>query len=123
MLRHGLDLRVALRWRVRLGMWRRLLRPHLRVADWECQWAVFREWSDGGHDYFGLTPDIGLALLRAERSSRYWRASPVGVVHRTVEISRRDFDLHRRRELGRMRCLSPDCPRPRPALTVERVWP
>jgi hypothetical protein len=69
--------------------------------------AVWRRWPDGVHDLIGPCPSPRVAQRRLEADRRYWRRGTWRPVeYRVVAISRRDFDLHRRRR----DCRAPDCP-------------
>jgi hypothetical protein len=73
----------------------------------EPAFAVRRRWSDGAHDFIGVSVTPRSAQRVLEADSRYWRRGPVRPVeYRVVAISVRDYDLHRRRRA----CRSPDCP-------------
>jgi hypothetical protein len=69
--------------------------------------AVRRHWPDGIHEFFRLSATPKDAQNAAESDRRYWRRGPLRPTeYRVVAISRRDYDLHRRRH----DCRSPDCP-------------
>jgi hypothetical protein len=71
------------------------------------RFAVRRDWPDGGHDYFRLSPTPRRAQDAIAPDRRYWRRGPVQpTAYRVVAISPNDFELHR----GRNGCRSPDCP-------------
>jgi hypothetical protein len=69
--------------------------------------AVRRDWPDGGHEFvrFGVSPLEARWFIESDR--RFWRPGPARPVHTVVEISFRDFELHRR---CRRLCRAPDCP-------------
>ena len=93
---------------VAVRRWRR--RGALTLPDWERQFAVRRDWPDGSHDIFGLTVDRRRAATAALSLPTYWRRSTFRPVQSVVEISEREFELHRLRDRGRVRCMAPDCP-------------
>jgi hypothetical protein len=77
------------------------------ARSWEAGCAVRRDWPDGTHDLvaFRASPLRADEFIRRDR--RYWRGAPLHPLTWTVvQVSRRDFDLHR----GRLECRSPDCP-------------
>jgi len=79
-----------------------------RVESWRALYAVRRDWPDGGHEFVGMNTSTVDAERFLSRDRRYWRLGPMRPTYAVVEISVRDFELHRvRRE-----CRSPDCPSP-----------
>jgi hypothetical protein len=81
---------------------------------------VRRDWPDGTHDMIalhGTEAEAGWAAL-ADRG--YWRRSHFRPSYSVVVISRRDFDLHGRRQL----CQAPDCPSaPQPSRSTDGLVP
>jgi hypothetical protein len=68
-----------------------------RVKAWTGGFAVRRDWPDGTHDFFGLSPNLALVLRRLARDERFWRRGPLRPVGRTVVWMRGDtFRLHPR---------------------------
>jgi len=71
--------------------------------------AVRRELPGGGHYLICFRWDEPRAMRAARRDFEYWRRGPWRPAsYSIVRVSRRDFNLHRRRE----DCRSPDCPQP-----------
>jgi hypothetical protein len=88
-------------------------------------YAVRRDWPDLGHDFFGLSESGSETALRAASLPSYWQRFPSRPIQSVVRISRNDFELHRARSRGRVRCLAPDCsvPAERWKSSVEgTVW-
>ena len=82
---------------------------------WEAGLAVRRDWPDGTHELVGFTTNPAKAMRFVRRDRRYWHSGPLCPVSwQIVLISRRDFDLHRRRR----DCRAPDCP-----VAVRRAEP
>jgi hypothetical protein len=97
--------RMVTRWpRIEEGQW---VVGNDGVGNDGAGFAVWRRWPDGMHDLIGPCPSPRVAQRRLEADRRYWRRSAWRPVeYRVVAVSRRDFDLHRRRR----DCRAPDCP-------------
>jgi hypothetical protein len=77
------------------------------VDGWAAGFAVRRDWPDGTHEFVGFTTSPAKAMRFVRRDRRYWRSGPLcPLLWQVILISRRDFDLHRRR----VDCRAPDCP-------------
>lgn len=70
-------------------------------------WAVRRDWPDGGHEYVRFSLTLAEVCSFMERDRVAWRRGPVRPrLWTAVELSGREFELHRSRRL----CRAPDCP-------------
>jgi hypothetical protein len=69
-------------------------------------WTVRRDWPDGSHEFVGLKATPAAAGWFALGDRSFWRRSHYRPRLSVVEISVRDFDLHRHRQP----CRAPDCP-------------
>lgn len=69
--------------------------------------TVRMDWPDRSHDLVGFHASPGAAQRLAARISDFWHAEPMKPACSPVEVSHRDWMLHRRRHS----CRSPDCPR------------
>ena len=90
-------------------------RTRVRLAVWQPGFAVRRDWTvDGTHEFVGFQVTEAEAGWFAVADRACWRRSPSRPLHTVVEISVRDFELHRERR----GCRSPDCPGARVAPVV-----
>lgn len=72
----------------------------------QVMWSVRRDWADGSHEFVGLYLNGARAGWAAWSDAAFWRRCHFRPVCSVVEISGRDFLLHRRRQ----GCRAPDCP-------------
>jgi hypothetical protein len=72
---------------------------------WRKGFSVRHDWLDGTHDLVGFRRTRRAAERSLRGAANYWRPGPVRPTCSVVEVSYRDWALHRRRR----DCRAPDC--------------
>lgn len=87
--------------------------------DWMAGFAVRWEVPGGAHELVCFRWTQSGAVRQMQRDHNYWRRGPWRPVgYSVVPVSRRDFEVHRRRG----DCRAPDCPQPVPGGLVSGGW-